>query len=83
MALRVSEGMQNSWLLHELSVRISLTVLSLPPLPSSSPPPSPSLSKVREFVQKIAALAKPDSIHVCNGSQEEFDTLMRGLITAG
>ncbi|MBJ7347901.1 MAG: phosphoenolpyruvate carboxykinase (GTP) [Thermoleophilaceae bacterium] len=38
---------------------------------------------LRSWVLEIAALTKPDSIYVCNGSQAEYDKLCAELIEAG
>ncbi len=35
------------------------------------------------WVQEIAALARPDRIYVCDGSQEEYDAIAQQLVEAG
>ena len=35
------------------------------------------------WVEEVAELTQPDSIHWCNGSGEEYDELCGRLITAG
>ncbi len=42
-----------------------------------------SHSRLREWVDEIAALTQPDEIHWCDGSQEEYDQLAQTLIDAG
>jgi len=38
---------------------------------------------VRAWVDEMAALLKPDQIHWCDGSQEEYDSLCEELVQAG
>jgi phosphoenolpyruvate carboxykinase (GTP) len=40
-------------------------------------------AKLVSWVQEIADLTKPDSIHWCDGSAEEYDSLAQQLIDAG
>jgi phosphoenolpyruvate carboxykinase (GTP) len=40
-------------------------------------------AKLVSWVQEIADLTQPDSIHWCDGSAEEYDSLARQLIDAG
>ena len=40
-------------------------------------------AKLRTWVEEIAELTRPDSIHWCDGSTEEYDRLAQGLIDAG
>ena len=40
-------------------------------------------AKLRTWVEEIAELTQPDSIHWCDGSSEEYDRLAQGLIDAG
>jgi phosphoenolpyruvate carboxykinase (GTP) len=40
-------------------------------------------AKLASWVNQIAELTQPDSIHWCDGSAEEYDTLARQLVDAG
>jgi phosphoenolpyruvate carboxykinase (GTP) len=39
--------------------------------------------KVKAWVEEVAKMCTPDSIYVCDGSQKEYDTLMKKLVDAG
>ncbi|MCR5662296.1 MAG: hypothetical protein K6G50_09245, partial [bacterium] len=39
--------------------------------------------KLISWVDKIAQLCTPDSIHWCDGSQEEYDRLCQGMVESG
>src|ERR671933_2821226 len=39
--------------------------------------------RLREWVEEVAALAQPDSIHWCDGSAEEYDRLAQELVDTG
>src|SRR6186997_871064 len=39
--------------------------------------------KLLDWVEEIAELTQPDSIHWCDGSAEEYDRLAQGLIEGG
>ena len=46
--------------------------------------PAPTThAKLLSWVEEIASLTQPDSIHWCNGSAEEYDALAQALIDAG
>ena len=36
--------------------------------------------KAKAWVEEIATMCTPDSVHVCDGSQAEYDSLMKGLV---
>src|SRR5512133_3736743 len=40
-------------------------------------------SKLLEWVEEIANLTQPDSVHWCDGSAEEYDALAQALVEAG
>ena len=35
------------------------------------------------WVDEVVALCKPDTVHWCTGSEQEYDTLCRGMVAAG
>lgn len=39
--------------------------------------------KVKAWVDEVAKMCQPDSVYVCDGSQEEYTTLMNKLIESG
>jgi phosphoenolpyruvate carboxykinase (GTP) len=39
--------------------------------------------KIKEWVEDWAKWCEPDSVYVCDGSDEEYDRLMKGLVEAG
>ena len=39
--------------------------------------------KLAEWVQEVAAMCRPDHIHWCNGSEEEYQLMMRLMVQAG
>jgi phosphoenolpyruvate carboxykinase (GTP) len=43
----------------------------------------PTHEKLLAWVDEVAALTQPDSIHWCDGSAEEYDSLCAGLVQAG
>lgn len=42
-----------------------------------------SNQKLNKWVEEVAALCQPDSIHWCDGSQEEYDKLCEMMVTKG
>ncbi|MCW2999326.1 MAG: Phosphoenolpyruvate carboxykinase [Solirubrobacterales bacterium] len=40
-------------------------------------------AKLLAWVEEIAALTRPDAIHWCDGSAEEYDALAQGLVDSG
>jgi phosphoenolpyruvate carboxykinase (GTP) len=43
----------------------------------------PTHEKLLAWVDEVAALTQPDSIHWCDGSAEEYDSFCAGLVQAG
>jgi len=39
--------------------------------------------KVKAWVDEVAKMYQPDTVHVCDGSQDEYNTLMNKLIQSG
>ena len=39
--------------------------------------------KIKAWVEEVAKMCQPDSIYVCDGSQKEYDTMMKKLIDSG
>lgn len=39
--------------------------------------------KVKEWIREIAELTRPDDVHFCDGSQEEYDNLCESLVKGG
>src|SRR5882672_10842454 len=46
-------------------------------------PPLTTHAKLTQWVGEIATLTRPDAIHWCDGSAEEYDALAQTLIDAG
>ncbi|MDQ2997386.1 MAG: hypothetical protein M3R61_10070, partial [Chloroflexota bacterium] len=40
-------------------------------------------ARLRDWVQEMATLCKPDQIYWCDGSQEEYDALCDKLVQSG
>jgi phosphoenolpyruvate carboxykinase (GTP) len=40
-------------------------------------------ARLREWVDEVASLTRPDDVHWCDGSDDEFDQMMRTLVDAG
>jgi phosphoenolpyruvate carboxykinase (GTP) len=52
------------------------------PMSEMTAPPTQN-KKLVAWVEEIAALTKPDAIHWCDGSAEEYDSLCQTLVDAG
>jgi phosphoenolpyruvate carboxykinase (GTP) len=39
--------------------------------------------KLKNWIHTVAALCQPDKIHLCDGSQEEYDALSRQMVSSG
>jgi len=39
--------------------------------------------KLKAWVEEVAKMCQPDSVHVCDGSQKEYDALMKKMIDSG
>ncbi|MEK7657265.1 MAG: phosphoenolpyruvate carboxykinase, partial [Elusimicrobiota bacterium] len=42
-----------------------------------------SNKRLREWVEETAKLCRPEAVHWCDGSQEEYDRLMAGMVKSG
>src|SRR5689334_2381685 len=40
-------------------------------------------ARLREWVEEVAALTKPDDVYWCDGSDEEYDQLAQTLLATG
>ncbi len=40
-------------------------------------------AKLKQWVDEVAAMCRPDDIHWCDGSQEEYDRLMQEMVASG
>lgn len=40
-------------------------------------------AKIKAWVEEIKAMCEPDAVYVCDGSQEEYDRLMKKCVDAG
>jgi phosphoenolpyruvate carboxykinase (GTP) len=57
------------------------TILSEESVPTADP--LTANSRLKAWVEEIAGLTEPDSIHWCDGSAEEYDSLCQQLVEAG
>src|SRR2546430_5673170 len=57
-------------------------VVSETAVPQSTPAQTNN-AKLQAWVEEVASLTQPDSIHWCDGSAEEYDELCRTLVDAG
>ncbi len=39
--------------------------------------------KLNSWIKEVAELCKPDDIYICNGSKEEYDSIMKKMIKSG
>jgi phosphoenolpyruvate carboxykinase (GTP) len=39
--------------------------------------------KLSNWIKEVADLCQPDDIYVCNGSKEEYDSMLGNLIKSG
>ena len=40
-------------------------------------------TKLRDWVEEMVALCKPDQVHWCDGSLEEYDSLCEQMVESG
>ena len=50
---------------------------------ASKPQATTNHTRLRAWVDEVAALTDPDDVHWCDGSAEEYDALAQGLVDAG
>jgi phosphoenolpyruvate carboxykinase (GTP) len=58
------------------------TLESTPPPVASSAPPTANKALLA-WVEQVRALCKPDRVHWCDGSQQEYDALCSQMVEAG
>ncbi|MCL2082412.1 MAG: phosphoenolpyruvate carboxykinase (GTP) [Oscillospiraceae bacterium] len=44
---------------------------------------STSHKELKAWVEEVAALCKPDSVHLCDGSEEEYQSMLQIMVDAG
>ena len=40
-------------------------------------------AKIKAWIEEIEKLCTPDAVHICDGSKEEYDTLMQKMVASG
>ncbi|MBX3433536.1 MAG: phosphoenolpyruvate carboxykinase (GTP) [Pirellulales bacterium] len=53
------------------------------PAATASPPPAVKNKQLVAWVEEMTALCKPDQVHWCDGSQEEYDRLCEEMVESG
>ena len=52
-------------------------------MPATSIPPHITNAELRRWVEEMVELCKPDQVHWCDGSQEEYDLLCNQMVESG
>jgi len=40
-------------------------------------------AKIKAWIEEIKAMCTPDAVHICDGTREEYDTLMKKMVDSG
>ena len=40
-------------------------------------------AKIRAWIEDIRKMCTPDALHICDGTKEEYDTLMKKMVDSG